>query len=103
MKKFVIIALLLAPFVYGYYHKPQLDRHREKIWAAAKGEDAAFDQAAAELPQWDDLYLVDWLVFTGTRDKKLETIVSFGLFDHVFVIDSDWAPQTFKLSKEKPS
>ncbi|SRR6266540_1482815 len=103
MKKYFIIALLLAPFVYGYYHKPHFDQHREKIWVEAKGGDATFDEEARALPEWENLYPVDWLVFTATRNKALESLVSFGLFDRVFVIDSDWAPKVFKLSKAGPS
>ncbi|MCM2357731.1 MAG: hypothetical protein NDI77_06255 [Geobacteraceae bacterium] len=99
MKKYFIIALLLAPFVYGYYHKPQFDQHREKIWVEAKGGDATFDEAAGAQPEWENLYLVDWLVFTATRENKLATLVSFGLLDRVFVLDSEWAPKAFKLQK----
>lgn len=67
----------------------------------AKGGNATFDEEAAALPEWDNLYLVDWLAFTATRDKKLDSLVSFGLLDRVFVLDSDWAPKMFKLPKDK--
>jgi hypothetical protein len=103
MKKYFIIALLLAPFVYAYYHKPNVDQHREKIWVEAIGGDATFDEAARALPEWDNLYLVDWLVFTATRNKTLESLVSFGLLDRVFVLDSEWAPKVFNLPKAQPS
>ena len=98
MKKLFIILLLIAPFVYAYYHKPLLEKHQEKIYVVAKGEGVAFDEAAAALPQWDALEFVDWTIFTGTRDKEHYSLVSFGLLDHVFVVDSDWAPKVFKLN-----
>ena len=103
MKKIIIILLLLAPFVYAYYHKPLLDRHQEKLYATSKLENTTFDEAAASLSEWDGLEFVDWTVFTATRDKTAYSLVSFGLLDHVFVLDSDWAPKAFKLNRKLSS
>ena len=73
-----------------------MDRHEEKIYVSAKGGDTTFDEAAAALPEWEGLEFVDWTVFTATRDKKIYSLVSFGLLDHVFVLDTDWGALRFK-------
>lgn len=97
IKKLVITFLLVAPFVYAYYHKPLLDKHREKIYSKAAGEEAAADQAVYDLPQWGGLEFSDMLIVTATRDKSIYSMVSIGMLDHVLVMDTDWAPKAFKL------
>lgn len=97
MKKLIVIIILIAPFVYAYYHKPPFAKHQEKIFLTAHGEDAAIDEGMYNLPEWEGLEFSDWFIFTATRDKKLYTMVSFGLVDHVFVVDPDWGLEVWKL------
>ena len=101
MKKLLIAVLVLAPFVYAYYHKPPFRQHQERIYLDARQTETTVDEAVYELPEWDELEFADWFIFTATREKKLYTLVSFGVIDHVFVVDSDWAPKTFKLKAEE--
>lgn len=97
MKRYLILALIIAPFVYAYYHKPPFTTHQEKIYLVAHGSEATIDDAVYALPEWDGLDFADWFIFTATRDKKLYTMVSFGLVDSVFVVDTDWARETWGL------
>lgn len=101
MKKLLIAVLVLAPFVYAYYHKPPFRQHQERIYLDARQTVATVDEPFYELPEWDGLEFADWFIFTATREKKLYTLVSFGLVDHVFVVDPDWAPKTFRLKAEE--
>ena len=97
MKKLLILALICAPFVYANYHKPSFRSHQETIYFSAPGADPGVSEDFFDQPAWDNLSFTDWFVFTATRDKKLYTLVSIGLADHVFVVDSDWAKNEFKL------
>jgi hypothetical protein len=101
MKKLLIAVLVFAPFVYAYYHKPPFRQHQEKIYLDAKQSEATVEEPVYDQPEWDGLEFADWFIFTATREKKLYTLVSFGLVDHVFVVDSDWAPKTFNLKAEE--
>lgn len=100
MKKLLILIILLAPLVFAYYHKPPFSKHQEKIYLAAIKKETSVDEAIYAMPQWDDLEFVDWLIFTATREKKLYSLVSFGLVNHVVVIDSDWATKAFDLNQK---
>jgi hypothetical protein len=101
MKKLLIAALVISPFVYAYYHKPPFRQHQEKIYLDIRQAATTDEETVYELPEWDALEFADWFIFTATREKKLSTLVSFGLVDHVFVVDSDWAPKAFKLKAEE--
>jgi hypothetical protein len=100
MKKLLILIVLLAPFLFAYYHKPPFSKHQEKIYLDAMQKETSDDEAVYAMAQWDDLEFVDWLFFTATRDKKFYSLVSFGLVDHVIVIDSDWAAKAFDLKQK---
>jgi hypothetical protein len=100
MKKILIVLLVCAPFVYAFYHKPSFRIHREEIYRSAAGADQEVGDDFFDQPVWDDLSFADWFIFTATRDRKLSTLVSIGLADHVFVVDSDWAQNEFKLKSE---
>ncbi|HLO25991.1 MAG TPA: hypothetical protein VK187_07750 [Geobacteraceae bacterium] len=97
MKKLVILILIIAPFAYAYYHKPAFAKHQERIYLDAYGPEATIDDEVYAMPQWDGLEFTDWFIFSATREKKLSSMVSFGLVDRVFVVDSDWAREAWRL------
>ncbi len=101
MKKLLVAILVAAPFVYAYYHKPPFSMHQDKIYRDVAKPGTTIDEAVYSLPAWDELEFKDWFVFTATRDKKLYSLVSFGLVDHVMVVDSDWAPKAFNLKPQE--
>lgn len=101
MKKWLIIALVVAPFVYANYKKPLLIKHQQKIYQAATGSAEAVDETVYAEPQWDGLEFVDWKFVTATRDKSKQSLVSYGIVDYIKVVDSEWAPKAFGLKSRE--
>lgn len=97
MKKWFIIALLVAPFVYANHKKPLLIQHQLKIYQTATGSTEALDEETAALPMWEGLEFVDWKFITATRDKSKQSLVSYGIVDYIKVIDHEWAPKALGL------
>ncbi len=52
MKKWIIIALVIAPFVYANHNKPLLINHQQKIYQAATGSTEPVDETVYAMPQW---------------------------------------------------
>jgi hypothetical protein len=96
MKKWIIMALIIAPFAYAYHYKPLLNVHQQKIYQQAAGTETVA-AAIYDLPAWDGLEFVDWNFVTATRDKNKQSLVSFGIVSYIKVVDSDWAPKAFGL------
>jgi hypothetical protein len=95
MKKWIIIALVIAPFVYANHKKPLLINHQQKIYQMAIGSTEAVDETVYAMPPWEGLEFVDWKFVTATRDKNKQSLVSFGIVDYIKVVDSEWAPKAF--------
>lgn len=103
MKKWIIIMLVIAPFVYANYKKPLLLKHQQRIYQLAAGPEKASDEAVYEMPQWEGLEFVDWKFVTATRDKSKQSLVSFGIVDYIKVVDTEWAPRVFEIKSEDAS
>lgn len=101
MKKWIIIALVIAPFVYANHNKPLLAKHQQKIYQAATGSTEAVDETVYAEPQWDGLEFVDWKFVTATRDKSKQSLVSYGIVDYIKVVDTKWAPKAFGLEPKE--
>lgn len=101
MKKWIIIALVIAPFLYANHNKPLLAKHQQKIYQAATGTTEAVDETVYAEPQWDGLEFVDWKFVTATRDKSKQSLVSYGIVDYIKVVDSKWAPKAFGLESKE--
>jgi len=101
MKKWIIIALVLAPFVYANHKKPLLINHQQKIYQVATGSTEAVDETVYAMPQWQELEFVDWKFVTATRDKSKQSLVSYGIVDYIKVVDSKWAPKAFELTSRE--
>lgn len=97
MKKLVILALVIAPFVYANQNKPLLVKHQQKIYQMATGSTEAVDETVLAKPQWEGLEFVDWKFVTATRDKNKHSLVSYGIVDYIKVVDKGWAPKAFGL------
>lgn len=103
MKKWIIIALFLAPFVYANYKKPLILKHQQAIYQSAVAPELTVDEAVYALPQWEGLEFVDWKFVTATRDKNKQTLVSYGICDYIKVVDKEWAPRVFELKPNDAS
>lgn len=101
MKKWIFIALVIAPFVYASYKKPLFLNHQTKIYQLAAGSTESEDETVYTMPQWEGLEFVDWKFVTATRDKSKQSMVSFGIVDYIKVVDSDWAPKAFDLKPKE--
>lgn len=101
MKKWIIIALVIAPFVYANHNKPLLAKHQQKIYQVATGSAEAVDETVYAEPQWDGLEFVDWKFVTATRDKSKQSLVSYGIVDYIKVLDNKWAPKAFGLESKE--
>ena len=97
MKKWIILALVIAPFVYANHKKPLLINHQQKIYQKASGSTEAVDETVYAMPQWEGLEFVDWKFVTATRDKNKQSLVSYGIVDYIKVVDNEWAPKAFGL------
>lgn len=101
MKKWIIIALVIAPFIYANYHKPLLAKHQQKIYQMATGATEAVDDEVYAQPQWEGLEFVDWKFLTATRDKNKQSLVSYGIVDYIKILDVEWAPKAFELKPKE--
>jgi hypothetical protein len=101
MKKWIIIALVIAPFVYANHKKPLLINHQQKIYQMATGSTEAVDETVYAMPPWEGLEFVDWKFVTATRDKNKQSLVSFGIVDYIKVVDSEWGPKAFGLKPKE--
>lgn len=101
MKKWIIIVLVIAPFVYANHNKPLLIKHQQKIYQMANNSTEGVDETVYDAPQWEGLEFVDWKFVTATRDKNKQSLVSYGIVDYIKVVDSDWAPKAFGLKSKE--
>jgi hypothetical protein len=100
-KKIIIIAILVAPFVFAYKTKPTLDDHKTKIYQLAGSTEDPLKGEQLALPEWDGVEFVDWVFITGTRNKEKQSLISFGLCKYVKVVDTDWGPKALGFKKEE--
>jgi hypothetical protein len=100
MKKWIIIALVIGPFIYANHYKPLLISHQQKIYQLATGSTEADDEAIQAMPEWDGLEYVDWQFVTATRDKTKQSLVSYGIAGYIKIVDTKWAPRAFGLQSE---
>jgi hypothetical protein len=98
MKKWIFIALVIAPFIYASEKKPLMVNHQLKIYQIAT-ETETVDEAVYAMPPWEGLEFVDWKFVTATRDKNKQSLVSYGIVNYIKVVDTDWAPKAFGLKK----
>ena len=101
MKKWIILALVIAPFVYANHKKPLLLNHQQKIYQMATGSAEAVDETVYAMPEWERLEFVDWKFVTATRDKNKQSLVSYGIINYIKVVDREWAPKTFGLKSRE--
>jgi len=101
MKKWILIVLLIAPFVYANYKKPLFVKHQQKIYQMATSSTEAVDETVYTMPPWEGLEFVDWKFVTATRDKNKQSLVSYGIVDYIKVVDQDWAAKSFGVKPKE--
>ncbi|MDD2272882.1 MAG: hypothetical protein PHP95_06270 [Desulfuromonadaceae bacterium] len=101
MKKWIIIVLVIAPFVYANHKKPLFIKHQQQIYQMATNSTETVDEAVYAMPQWEGLEFIDWKFVTATRDKSKQSLVSYGIADYIKVVDQEWAPKAFELTPKE--
>ena len=88
---FLLIAILGAASVM----KPDLSAHQKKIYEMATGSPAPPAAELATLPEWKELKFRDIYFGTATQSKGRESIVSYGFFRYIKVVDKEWWANPF--------
>lgn len=92
MKKILLLLLILAGIC--YYYNPPFEDHVRAL-ASEAPQDSSFlikiDQKIEE-----NLDFINLVVASATKDKQRLSVVTFGIFSKVFVVDQKWLPWVLK-------
>lgn len=83
---FLLIAALGAASVI----KPDLGAHQQKIYEVSTGSPAPSGAELAALPEWQGLTFKDLYLVTVTQSTARKSIVSYGFYRHIKVMDKEW-------------
>ena len=83
---FLLIAVLGAASVI----KPEFSAHQKQIYEMSTGSAAPPESQLAALPEWKELTFRDFYLVTATQSKGRQTIVSYGYFRKIKVVDKEW-------------
>lgn len=86
MKKLLFILLVVAGVC--YYYNPPLEDHIRLLSSQAP-EKMSTDGKAEEKIR-DNLDFINLYVASATKDKQRLSIVTFGVFQKVLLIDKEW-------------
>ncbi len=101
IKRLLILAILIAPFVYAYREKPLLDDHKTRIYQLAGNTEEPLTEEQLALPAWDGLEYVDWVIITGIKDKTHMSLVSIGIVKYIKIVDTDWGSDSLGMKKDE--
>ncbi len=73
--------------------KPDFPSHQQKIYETATGHPSPPAEELAALPEWKKLNFRDFYLVTATQSEARKSIVSYGFFRHVTVVDKEWWEQ----------
>ena len=82
--------LLLAVVGAASVIKPDFSAHQKAIYEISTGAAASPAAELAVLPEWKELLFRDFYLVTATQSKGRKTIVSYGFFRSVTVMDKEW-------------
>jgi len=88
---FLLIVLLGAASVI----KPEFGAHQLKIYEASTGSKAPPALELAALPEWKELTFRDIYFGTVTQSKERKSLVSYGFFHYIKVVDKTWWANPF--------
>jgi hypothetical protein len=88
---FLLIAVLGAASVI----KPEFSAHQKMIYEMSTGSEAPSATELAALPEWKELTFRDFYLVTATQSKGRQTIVSYGFFRYIKVMDKEWWTNPF--------
>ena len=88
---FLLIAALGAASVI----KPDFSAHQQKIYEVSTGSPAPPGAELAALPEWKELTFKDLYLVTATQSTARKSIVSYGFFRYIKVMDKEWWANPF--------
>lgn len=83
---FLLLAFLGAASVI----KPDLTAHQQKIYETSTGTPAPPVETLATFPEWKSLKFRDFYFCTATQSESRQTVVSYGFFRYIKVLDREW-------------
>ncbi len=95
MKKYLVILLIIAGIC--YYYNPPFDDHVELL--SSQAPEKLTEAGNVELKIQGNLDFINFYVASATKDKQRLSIVTFGAFKKVIIIDKEWLTW---LSKGRP-
>lgn len=70
--------------------KPDSTAHQQKIYAISTGNEPPAVEILTAMPEWKELEFTDFYLCTATRSKTRKSLVSYGFYKHVKVVDRSW-------------
>lgn len=70
--------------------KPEFSAHQKQIFEISTGSSAPPATELAALPEWKELTFRDFYLMTATQSAARKSIVSYGYFRHITVVDKEW-------------
>lgn len=95
MKKYLIILLIIAGIC--YYYNPPIEDHVKIL--SSQAPEKLTEAGNVELKIQGNLDFINFYVASATKDKQRLSIVTFGAFKKVIIIDKEWLTW---LSKGRP-
>jgi hypothetical protein len=86
MKKILLFLIIIAGIC--YYYNPPFEKHIQTIVAEAP-EDFVAPVKLDEKIQ-ENLDFINLFIASATKDKQRLSVVTFGIFDKVIIIDGKW-------------
>jgi len=92
MKKILLLLVIVAGICY-YYNPPLEDHIKTSVSEAPQGfvSPVKLDEKVR-----DNLDFINLFVASATKDKQRLSIVTFGVFSKVIIIDNKWLPWVLK-------
>jgi hypothetical protein len=92
MKKILLLLIIIAAVC--YYYNPPFESHIKALVADAP-QDFVSPVKLDEKVR-DNLDFINLFVASATKDKQRLSVVTFGVFEKVIIIDSKWLPWVLK-------
>lgn len=96
MKKILLLLLIVAGIC--YYYNPPFESHIKAIITEAPQDVVSSGKIDEKIDQKivDNLDFINLVVASATKDKQRLSIVTFGIFEKVMIIDNKWLPWILK-------
>ncbi len=86
MKKILFILLIIAGVC--YYYNPPFEDHIDLLSSQAPEQMTASGNVEAKIQE--NLDFINLYVASATKDKQRLSIVTFGVFKKIIIIDKEW-------------